>query len=727
MVTKQVALALSFALLGASLAACSEQAVGNGDTLAGKPDPAPPGQGPSNPNNPPNTPPVIPPTLDTDGDGTPDAAEDRDGDGVVDPNETDPRTTDTDGDGTPDAAEVSYQACSRVNDRKVEVYDVPGADAMLMVDAVVSQKSWLSTSDGKVPGLQVFDPSTSVSAVVVGKRVSRGVASPSQQRDEERRTALAALGDVTTQQTRVFTTVEGFQAEQATFSVRLARAADAKTIASQLASGMLNGAALTGALTAGGPSAQDVVVTLLTVMRPQRVVLVAAVHAGASPSDPAAIRIEELTDGTNIARHGAFTRHVCDKLEAKAQSKADIIVVVDDSGSMEDDQQALRDAASAMGDVLGTAGVDFRLGVARMFSNDQNSRQRGDLVGDGLTDSVAEFQRRIVVGADGGWEPGLETGVLAYDRLLPKTAAGQPARADRLREDAAPVVVVLSDERDQAMECAACGSCNFDQGNDRQTFCSRAEGANVVSDFVRQYQTRNLTLFAIVGDLPNGCRQTNNRADHEPGQGYVEVANATGGQFGSLCGDMRQNLRDVARVTSGVASAYTLSAVPASASLKVAIGRPGAVRVIARSRVDGYDYDAVQNKIIFYGASRPADGDEVVIGYRRWDFADSPQTPADPCDECAANTSCAPTADVVQCEPLCGAVICAPGQACSIDSGTCGDPTQVPPTDACGGVCDAGQVCNPGTMMCQPPCEQTGCAAGRVCSAASHLCEIPSF
>ncbi|MCB9610188.1 MAG: hypothetical protein H6716_26610 [Polyangiaceae bacterium] len=85
-------------------------------------------------------------------------------------------------------------------------------------------------------------------------------------------------------------------------------------------------------------------------------------------------------------------------------------------------------------------------------------------------------------------------------------------------------------------------------------------------------------------ELPDGCGQGGNRDDFEPGQGYVEVAAATGGQFGSLCGDMRQNLQDVARVATGVSSTYAVSAKPASATLRVAIGLPGHGRVVPRRR-----------------------------------------------------------------------------------------------------------------------------------------------
>ena len=682
--------------------------------------------------NDPNAAGPIPPGLDTDGDGVPDANEDRNQNGTVDPGESDPTKTDTDGDGIPDANEVEYLACDRVNDRKITVLDVPGADAMLMVDAVVDAHAMLKTADGRAPGLQVYDPTTSVAAVLIGKHPSTGVQSPAAQRDSDRRNGLAGLGEVSAANARTFTTVEGYAAEQASFRITFSQAVDVRTAAHRIGEALI-GSALSGALTvaAGAPSDRIVTVRFLTILRSaNRVVEVAAVFLGATETDAATIRLEELSDGTNVARHGSFTRHVCDELAAKAESKADIIFVVDDSGSMEDDQQALRAAAGAMGDVLASAQIDYRLGVARMWAPDgMSSNNRGRLEGSGLTANLQEFQREIVVGAQGGWEPGLEVGIAAIDRLMPKTAAGQPVDAHHLREGAATVVIFLSDERDQSMECAACGTCDADRGN-RQQFCSEPAGQGVVDDFVAKYRSRNAVAFSIVGDLPNGCRQSGQRDDFEPGQGYVEIANGTGGQFGSLCGDMSQNLRDVARVATGVASAYRLSTVPASASLQVAIGPAGHGRAIPRSRVNGFDYDAVQNSVVFYGDARPKDGDEVVIGYRRWDFANDPRTPPDTCDSCASGTSCTPTSDILNCQPICGDTICSAGLVCLLETASCGTPGTMqtpPPPDACGGRCNAGQVCNPGPALCIAPCEQTGCQGMETCNGVTHLCEIPNF
>lgn len=667
---------------------------------------------------------ALPPDqVDTDSDAIPDQSEDRNQNGTVDPGETNPNVADTDGDGIPDDREVEALACSKVNDRPFFVFDVVGADSLLLMDAKVSERSMLRTADGRAPGAIFADPELDVAATLIGKRPANGVGTPSAQRDYEQRTVISRLGQITGQRTRAFTTAEGFAAEQASYKLEV-QATTSRALANQLGSGLLGGATLTGTLGPGGASDTEATVNLLTVYRnPNLVVIVAAVALG-NNGDAALIRVDELTDGTNVARHGSFTRHVCDPFIATERAKADILWVIDDSGSMEDDQMAVRQAADAMAEILTSGGVDYRLGVARTFAQDQNSNQRGRLEGQGFTSDLDEFRDDVVVGAQGGWEPGLETALLAFDRASPGTAPGAAADPRRVREDASKIVIYMSDERDQTVECAACGRCP-NEPEPRNQYC--AGGDVVIDDFIAEYRRRNIVSFAIVGDLPNGCQQSRTRDDFEPGQGYVEVANATGGQFGSLCGDMRQNLQDVARAATGIASSYQLSAIPASATLKVAIGQPGNGRVIPRSRTNGFDYDAVNNRIVFYGDALPKKGDEIVVGYRKWDWANNPGTPDEGCDHCEVGSACAPDSDLVECRPGCGEVVCDPGLVCLPDTAACGEPGQLPPpTDACGG-CDAGLVCNAAEAECVVPCEQTGCTSPQFCSASTHLCTIPNF
>lgn len=672
--------------------------------------------------------------------------------------------------------QVAVLACGAENDRPFDVYDVPGADSLLLLDARVSTRSTLRTPDERAPGIVLRQADLDVAGLLV--KAQPAGATPALERDHLRRTVLANFGAAELQHARSLVTVEGFQAEQAIFKFR----ANVDTTSIRLANGIaektLSGP-LTGMLEAsGGAPTREFQLALLTIIRsPSSVVIVAAIGAGNPPSDEQQIRIDELTDATNVARHHAFTRHECDKFIAKKQAKADIVWVMDDSCSMRKDMEQIQGAANAMKDVLTSAQVDYRLGVARFFSQRRDDNQRGKLEGMGFTTDFTQFKRDILVPFNGGWDWGLEVGLKAIDHALPRTPVGQPSNPRKLREGAATVVIHMTDARDQGFKCVACGGCPVDQcrsiacrdaAENNQMLCRKPGGQEVIDRAIREYRARGAVTFAISGELPHGCTHGSRLGEEkvEPGQGYVEVANGTGGQAASLCGDTHQILIDVVRAASGVASVYQLSHVPASASIRVAVGQPNAARAVPRSRVKGFDYDPVGNKILFYGDARPVEGDEIFIGYRRWDWAPglgnpnpppdlpgaprrpndpstTPPAPRDGCDACPGTTSCDPRLDGVSCIEQCGEVRCTLESSCRLERARCiptgpmnpnpTDPTAgmnppagEPPPDSCGGTqsCSSGMVCDQNAGVCTIPCETSGCNGGRICNHETRLCDV---
>src|SRR5262249_11294121 len=147
-------------------------------------------------------------------------------------------------------------------------------------------------------------------------------------------------------------------------------------------------------------------------------------------------------------------------------------------------------------------------------------------------------------------------------------------------------------------EDALCDGAATHEGDN--FFCNDPAGLPVIQSFVDQYKMRNAVTFALVGDEPHGCVEQGTTKPTEPGQGYIEVANATGGKFGSLCGDRHKNVVDTAGVAPGVPSTSALSKTPASATIRVAVGSTMNARVPSRSPTNGWDYDPASNKIIFY-------------------------------------------------------------------------------------------------------------------------------
>jgi Abnormal spindle-like microcephaly-assoc'd, ASPM-SPD-2-Hydin len=131
-------------------------------------------------------------------------------------------------------------------------------------------------------------------------------------------------------------------------------------------------------------------------------------------------------------------------------SAVDVLFIVDDSGSMADDQQILADNFGRFVETAFTedADVDFHLGVT---TTDVLGGAGGALVGpvlDRNTGSLEQaFRSMAIVGTSGS---GLECGLEAMRRALEIHSSG--VNAGFLRPDAALSVIVVTDEEDSGLD-----------------------------------------------------------------------------------------------------------------------------------------------------------------------------------------------------------------------------------------------------------------------------------
>ena len=126
------------------------------------------------------------------------------------------------------------------------------------------------------------------------------------------------------------------------------------------------------------------------------------------------------------------------------------------------------------------------------------------------------------------------------------------------------------------------------------------------------------TAFGIVWPSGETCAPNGAAVAHA----ITQIANETGGSVGSICQtDITNTLRVIAEASAGISSGLRLRGVPVAPTVKVVLGdaSTGAVGDMLRSRADGYDYDAIVNRVTFKGPNPPQTGDRVVIPYRRWE------------------------------------------------------------------------------------------------------------
>jgi hypothetical protein len=197
--------------------------------------------------------------------------------------------------------------------------------------------------------------------------------------------------------------------------------------------------------------------------------------------------------------------------------KLDVLWVIDDTPSMDDEQAALAEALSVFAEGLDEAGLAWQVGVVR---TDISGEDAGVLQGlpwvitPALDDPALALAEAAAVGLTGQPpEAGLAAAWLALTEPL-RSSLNRGLR----RSDAALHVVVVSDG-DDASELVLGGSPD-------EAFTLFLE-----EETIRTSQPA--VLSALVGDAPDGCAGPGGSA--QPGSRYIAVAEATGGVVLSIC------------------------------------------------------------------------------------------------------------------------------------------------------------------------------------------------
>ena len=332
------------------------------------------------------------------------------------------------------------------------------------------------------------------------------------------------------------------------------------------------------------------------------------------------LHVDDLSNGTGLSVSGNGEAIECDIFLADRQASADIIWIIDESGSVSDDRTRIATNASAFFAKAVSAGLDFRIGVTDMNNTGPGgepgifaSRLSG---GSGdrwlLSTEAAEFADNIEDpsgpdASDGGSEHGLTQGRAAINRHLPRSDAD----AQMVRENVKLVLIYVTDEKADEVEDAGILS----EGNYEPSSAEQAEIDTLLAPYIADFTSNDAIAHLIAEPLPFDAVCSEGGAEHA--YGYYELVNATGGQIGSICqDDMGPTLDAIIDSIIGEASPIVLSKWPISAS--IAVARDAVV--VPRSRNLGWDYRSAANSIIFYNMPfDPANPADIVVSYRRWE------------------------------------------------------------------------------------------------------------
>jgi hypothetical protein len=266
----------------------------------------------------------------------------------------------------------------------------------------------------------------------------------------------------------------------------------------------------------------------------------------------------------------------------------DILFVIDNSTSMQDENNALANNFNTFIQGFLALNLDYQIGVVTtdMQTPSDMGQLKGPIITTATPDPVAQFNQNVDVPfTDVMEEQGLDA---AYTALTPPLING--VNAGLVRPGSLLSVIVISDEDDQSVVTA----------NDMITLLDTYHG------------DPTLTSLSIVGGPKTGIWPCGGFLfGAGPVPTYWDVAQATGGIHLNLCQlDMNEIVSQLAVVAAGLSTEFFLNTVPSD---------PAAVEVIVDGTPvpndpdNGWTYDAANNSIVFAGNGIPAGGAQIRV------------------------------------------------------------------------------------------------------------------
>jgi hypothetical protein len=565
--------------------------------------------------------------------------------------ESDPRSKDTDGDGTPDATEGTFICNPPGPDNPFGLAAVGYADAR---DTRYPDANWriafeLGAAHGEVvidapvalESAHVVNLGDQVSGFLVTRPAPAGVGPSAAAAADAAARALAEapeILDVITRSSGVSAQVPGgFDAIVRTTLVATTTApTTAPAVRSAAIAALLGRAPGTVTVPAPMPPPPDdggeepetdtaFAITYQTVQRgagagAQSLFLGAVTPLGIhdDPARGAALRADDLSNGSALAASGAAEATECVRGRAAEARTVDMLWVVDEAEATEEARARLSALADRMLARAQASGRDVRMGVTDMrgiaaggepgrFAS-RAAGGTGDrwLTADDADDLAAGLRDPSGPDSADDAHHGLTQAGAAIARHLPRAADD----AQRIRPGAALVLIYVSGEKPQEIE----DQTTLGDGDTRPSLLQEGQIAAVLAPYLAVLAEQGAQAYLIAEPLPFDSPRCAGAREHA--YGYYRLVEATGGLVGSICqDDLGPTVELVLDAVAARVSPLSLPHRPISASL--AVTRDDVL--VPRSRAIGWSYGAAADTIVLLGQpSEPAGPGDVVIAYRRW-------------------------------------------------------------------------------------------------------------
>jgi hypothetical protein len=336
--------------------------------------------------------------------------------------------------------------------------------------------------------------------------------------------------------------------------------------------------------------------------------------------------VDDLSNGTGMAIASDGLTDACNVAVISQLPVADIIWVMDESGSMDDKRKNVVANANNFFNRALASGLDFRMCVTDVCDPDGYSGCTKEVIGkccskdssDGCDNGGTD---RFLLPSEGslfsacvdnppGCEYGSEYGLTNIKEAVTKHLPRADGAVDKVRPEAKLVVVIATDEAPEEYKDAGIVS----EGDNT---CQLDSAKKASSDaFIKPYldllsgatDPEAASMFHMIGGI---C---NNSCGANTGYGYSDLAQALGGQVGDVCQtDLGNTLQVIIDSIIGAASPVKLQYVPISSTLAVALDGTE----VPRSRTAGFDYRSSSNSVAFINMKYKK-GSQVITSYHRW-------------------------------------------------------------------------------------------------------------
>jgi len=314
-----------------------------------------------------------------------------------------------------------------------------------------------------------------------------------------------------------------------------------------------------------------------------------------------------------------------DQFIQRTAEASDILFVVDNSGSMTEEQQALVDNFSHFIQYLAGTALDYHIGVVTL--DDPEDPPIGTLLGTpnhidpdfGSVEDIEAHFMEIISGIQMNPEGTCEVGLEASYRAVTPAPEGHldTTNAGFYREDALFTVIIVSDEDDGSIATADCPTPS--------AFIHHSEYSPWFQVLKGSHSLEMVYFAAIVGDANTGC--SSDWGNAEPGLGYLEVVDALGSErstFYSICEhDWSDVMSVIGLAAAGLRTAFHLSLVPVDGSLEAYLDPDGdgpqpEVQIYEDATYQqqySFVYETVSNSLVFTVETMPPEGAVLRVVY----------------------------------------------------------------------------------------------------------------